>query len=98
MVPPKGIAKKSRLLHIDNNLLSCKAMKKRKINAPIVATIWRVKFAKLFVVCSADLTAFQTVNLTGMNRNTVNRIYHGLRECTFLACEGPGPMFGCGSG
>ena len=43
---------------------------------------------------SADLTAVQTAELTGANRNTVNRIYLGLRERIVLACEEHRPMFG----
>ena len=43
---------------------------------------------------SADLTALQTAGLTGLNRNTVNRLYRGLRERIFAACEAQRPMFG----
>ncbi len=43
---------------------------------------------------SADLTALQTAQLSGLNRNTINRIYRGLREHIFIACEAQRPMFG----
>ena len=34
---------------------------------------------------AADLTVLQTAWICGVNRNTVNRIYRGLRECIFEA-------------
>ncbi len=43
---------------------------------------------------AADLTALQTAQLSGLNRNTVNRIYRGLRERMLFACEAQRPMFG----
>ena len=43
---------------------------------------------------SADLTALQTAELTGTNRNTINRIYLGLRRRILIACEEARPMFG----
>jgi transposase len=43
---------------------------------------------------AVDLTALQTAQLTGLNRNTVNRFYHGLRERIYAACEAQRPMFG----
>jgi len=57
----------------------------------------RISEAKIreIVRCfSADLTALQTAELTGANRNTVNRIYLGLRERILIACEEARPMFG----
>ena len=45
---------------------------------------------------AADLTALQTVAICGVNRNTVNRIYRGLRERIFAACEAQRPFFGVG--
>lgn len=42
---------------------------------------------------SAGLTALQAAELTGTNRNTINRIYLGLRQRIYLACEEPRPMF-----
>ncbi|PIE06484.1 MAG: hypothetical protein CSA74_12220, partial [Rhodobacterales bacterium] len=38
--------------------------------------------------------ALQTAELTGTNRNTINRIYLGLREHILIACEETRPMFG----
>jgi len=43
---------------------------------------------------SADLTALQTAQICGLNRNTVNRIYRGLRERIFIHCEAQRPLFG----
>lgn len=43
---------------------------------------------------AADLTALQAARLCGVNRNTVNRIYRGLRERIFVACEAQRPFFG----
>ncbi len=43
---------------------------------------------------SADLTALQTAELTGINRNTINRIYLGLRQRIPIAFEEARPMFG----
>ena len=43
---------------------------------------------------AADLTALQTAQLCGVNRNTVNRIYRGLRERIFIDCEAQPPFFG----
>jgi len=57
----------------------------------------RISEAKIreIVRCfSADLTAVQTAELTGTNRNTINRIYLGLRQRILIACEAARPMFG----
>ena len=43
---------------------------------------------------AADLTALQTAELTGPNRNTVNRFYRVLRERILAACEAQRPLFG----
>ena len=43
---------------------------------------------------AADLTALQTAQLTGLNRNTINRIYRALRERIHWACEADKPFFG----
>ena len=43
---------------------------------------------------AADLTALQTAQLSGLNRNTVNKIYRGLRERMLFVCEEQRPMFG----
>ena len=36
---------------------------------------------------AADLTALPAAARCGLNRNTVNRLYRGVRECMLLACE-----------
>src|SRR5215831_13895876 len=43
---------------------------------------------------AADLTALQAAQLSGLNRNTVNRIYRALRERIQVACEAQRPVFG----
>jgi hypothetical protein len=43
---------------------------------------------------AADLTALQTAQLSGLNRNTVNRLYRGLRDRLQAACEAQRPLFG----
>ena len=50
---------------------------------------------RLVVKCfAADLSALQTAAICGVNCNTVNRIYRGLRERIFAACEAQRPFFG----
>lgn len=56
----------------------------------------RISEAKIreIVRCfSVDLTALQTAELTGTNRNTINRIYLGLRQRILIACEEVRSMF-----
>lgn len=43
---------------------------------------------------AVDLTALQTAKLSGLNRNTINRLYRALRERIRNACEAQRPMFG----
>ena len=43
---------------------------------------------------AVDLTALQTAELCGLNRNTVNRIYRGLRERILAVCEAQRSLFG----
>jgi transposase-like protein len=43
---------------------------------------------------AADLTAVQTAQLSGLNRNTVNKFYRALRECIHKACQTQRPLFG----
>lgn len=43
---------------------------------------------------SANLPALQAAKLTGTNRNTINRIYLGLRQRILIACEEARPVFG----
>ena len=39
-------------------------------------------------------SALQAATLSGLNRNTVNRFYRGLRERILLECEAQRPLFG----
>jgi endonuclease/exonuclease/phosphatase family metal-dependent hydrolase len=43
---------------------------------------------------AADLTALQAARLSGLNRNTINRLYRALRERVHTACEAQRPLFG----
>ena len=43
---------------------------------------------------AADLTDLQAAALSGLNRNTVNRLYRGVRERMLLACEAQRQLFG----
>jgi transposase len=52
------------------------------------------KFHALVKCFATDLTAVQTAQMTGLNRNTVNRFYRALRERIHTACEAQRPIFG----
>ena len=52
------------------------------------------KVRELVRYFAADLTALQAATLSGLNRNTVNRLYRGLREHILVACEAQRPLFG----
>ena len=43
---------------------------------------------------AADLTALQAANLSGLNRNTVNRFYREFRELMYTVSEAQRPLFG----
>ncbi|MEL7114491.1 MAG: IS1595 family transposase [Pseudomonadota bacterium] len=58
------------------------------------ARISEAKTRQLVRCFAADLTALQTAELTGLNRNTVNRFYRALRERIAEACERGRPFFG----
>ena len=52
------------------------------------------KVRELVRYFAADLTALQAATPSGLNRNTVNRFYRGLRERILLDCEARRPLFG----
>ena len=52
------------------------------------------KVRELVRYFATDLTALQAATLSGLNRNTVNRLYRGLRERILVACEAQRPLFG----
>ena len=56
--------------------------------------ISEAKIREIVRYFAADLTALQAAALSGLNRNTVNRFYRGLRERMLLACEAQRPLFG----
>ena len=56
--------------------------------------ISEAKIRELVRYVAADLTALQAAALSGLNRNTVNRLYRGVRERMRLACEAQRPLFG----
>ena len=56
--------------------------------------ISEAKIRKIVRYVAADLTALQAAALSGLNRNTVNRLYRGVRERMLLACEAQRRLFG----
>ena len=56
--------------------------------------ISEAKIREIVRYVAADLTALQAAALSGLNRNTVNRLYRGVRERMRLACEAQRPLFG----
>ena len=52
------------------------------------------KVRELVRYFAADLTALQAATLSGLNRNTVNRLYRGLRDTVLVVCEAQRPLFG----
>ena len=58
------------------------------------AKISEAKIREVVRYVAADLTALLAAALSGLNRNTVNRLYRGLRERMLLACEAQRPLFG----
>ena len=58
------------------------------------ARISEAKIREIVRDVAADLTALQAAALSGLNRNTVNRLYRGVRERTLLACEAQRRLFG----
>ena len=51
------------------------------------ARISEAKIREVVRYVAAVLTALQAAALSGLNRNTVNRLYRGVRERMLLACE-----------
>ena len=49
--------------------------------------ISEAKFREIVRYFSVDLTALQAAALSGVNRNTINRIYRGLRARIAQVCE-----------
>ena len=58
------------------------------------AKISEVKTREGVKYFAADLLATQAAQLSGLNRNTINRIYAGLHEKIYAECEIQRPMFG----
>ena len=54
--------------------------------------ISEAKICEVVRYVAADLTALQAAALNGLNRNTVNRLYRGVRERMPLACEVQRPL------
>ena len=62
------------------------------------ARISEAKIREVVRDVAADLTALQAAARSGLNRNTVNRLYRGVRERMLLACEAPRRLVGVGRG
>ena len=58
------------------------------------ASISEAKIREIVRYVAADLTALQAAALSGLNRNTVNRLYRGVRERMLLACEAQRRLLG----
>ena len=56
--------------------------------------ISEAKIREIVRYVATDLTALQAAALSGLNRNTVNRLYRGVRERMLLACEAQRRLFG----
>lgn len=52
------------------------------------------KLREIIRYFAADLTALQAAELSRANCDTINRIYRGLRERIYYACEADRPLFG----
>ena len=74
-----------------NGIKLCMVMKNRYFKSSKLSEARIRTVVKCF---AADLTALQTAQIAGLNRNTVNRIYRGLRERILAACEAQRPVFG----
>jgi transposase-like protein len=67
------------------------AMKNKYI---IRAKISEAKFRQLVGFFCVDLNATQIARLTGLNRNTVNRLLQGIRKRIAFACEAESQLSG----
>ena len=56
--------------------------------------ISEARFREIVRYFSVDLTALQITELSAINRNTINRLYRGLRERIVQVCEVQQPMSG----
>jgi transposase-like protein len=56
--------------------------------------ISEAKFRQLVRLFCVDLNATQIAQVTGLNRNTVNRLLQGIRERFAFACEAESPVSG----
>ena len=56
--------------------------------------ISETKFRQLARLFCVDLNATQIAQVTGLNRNTVNRLLQGIRERIAFACEAESPVSG----
>ena len=58
------------------------------------SSISEAKVREIVRYVAADLTALQAAAVSGLSRNTVNRLYRGVRERMLLACEAQRQLFG----
>ena len=52
------------------------------------------KFRQIVKLFCLDLDASQIAELSGLNRNTINRYLRGIRQCIAAYCEQTSPMSG----
>ena len=60
----------------------------------IRSKISEAKFRQVVRLFCVDLNATQIAKVTGLNRNTVNRLLQGIRERIAFACEAESPVSG----
>jgi transposase len=69
-------------------------MKNFKNRYFVFSRIFEAKFRAIVSYFSVDYTALQDAELSGVNRNTINKIYLSLHERIAKAFEDQRPMFG----
>ncbi len=69
-------------------------MKKQKNRNVKSSKLSEAKFRLLVKLFAADLTAVQIAQLSGVNRNTVNRYLRLIRERLSQYCDARRPFFG----
>ena len=75
-------------------MIGSTAMKILKNRYAKSSKLSEAKFREFVTLFAADLTAVQIAQVSGANRNTVNRYLRLIRERIFLYCDAQRPFFG----
>lgn len=75
-------------------MIGSTAMKNRKNRYAKSSKLSEAKFRLLVKLFAADLTAVQIAQVSGLNRNTVNRYLRLIRERLLQYCDAQRPFFG----